>query len=161
MFVFCCISTFCLRCATCIPVIHYIHLCVCACEPQPPLANLDSMFLYIEEVIDVSSRLLSLLDQKQVQPGDPQFLETLCKRHNSTLTAMLMSPSSMNLRFYYIVVTTFSILTGASFLSLSSDIEAAYKEYLANYNNVTVLENSYKQKEELWNEIVNVIKTSA
>lgn len=94
---------------------------------QPPLANLDSMFLYIEEVIDVSGRLLSLLDQKQVQTGDPLFLETLCD----------------------------------SFLSLSSDIEAAYKEYLANYNHVTVVENSYKQKEVLWNEIVKVIKTSA
>ncbi|XP_071313588.1 rho guanine nucleotide exchange factor 37 [Trachinotus anak] len=94
---------------------------------QPPLANLDSMFLYIEEVIDVSSRLLSLLDQKQVQPGDPLFLETLCD----------------------------------SFLSLSADIEAAYKEYLANYNSVTVVENSYKQKEGLWNEIVRVIKASA
>ncbi|XP_053179673.1 rho guanine nucleotide exchange factor 37 [Scomber japonicus] len=94
---------------------------------QPPLANLDSMFLYIEEVIDVSSRLLSLLDQKQVQPGDPLYLETLCD----------------------------------SFLSLSSDIEAAYKEYLANYNHVTVAENSYKQKESLWNDIVRVIKASA
>ncbi|XP_071776342.2 rho guanine nucleotide exchange factor 37 [Centroberyx gerrardi] len=94
---------------------------------QPPLANLDSMFLYIEEVIDVSGRLLSLLDQKQVQPGDPLFLETLCD----------------------------------SFLSLSSDIEAAYKEYLANYNNVTAVENDYKQKEALWTEIVRVIKTSA
>ncbi|KAM4621485.1 rho guanine nucleotide exchange factor 37 [Polymixia lowei] len=94
---------------------------------QPPLANLDSMFLYIEEVMDVSSRLLSLLDQKQVQPGDHLFLETLCD----------------------------------SFLSLSSDIEAAYKEYLANYNHVTNLENSYKQKEALWCEIVKVIKTSA
>ncbi|XP_069566198.1 rho guanine nucleotide exchange factor 37 [Brachyistius frenatus] len=94
---------------------------------QPPLANLDSIFLYIEEVIDVSSRLLSLLDQKQVQSGDPDFLETLCD----------------------------------SFLSLSSDIEAAYKEYLANYNHVTVVENSYKQKEALWNEIVRVIKASA
>ncbi|XP_070693154.1 rho guanine nucleotide exchange factor 37 [Pempheris klunzingeri] len=94
---------------------------------QPPPANLDCMFLYIEDVIDVSSRLLSLLDQKKVQPGDPFYLETLCD----------------------------------SFLSLSSDIEAAYKEYLANYNNVTVQENSYKQKEALWNEIVRVIKTSA
>ncbi|CAK6965374.1 rho guanine nucleotide exchange factor 37 [Scomber scombrus] len=94
---------------------------------QPPLANLDSMFLYIEEVIDVSSRLLSLLDQKQVQPGDPLYLETLCD----------------------------------SFLSLSSDIEAAYKEYLANYNHVTVAENTYKQKESLWNDIVRVIKASA
>nr|XP_019939682.1 PREDICTED: rho guanine nucleotide exchange factor 37 [Paralichthys olivaceus]XP_019939692.1 PREDICTED: rho guanine nucleotide exchange factor 37 [Paralichthys olivaceus]XP_019939702.1 PREDICTED: rho guanine nucleotide exchange factor 37 [Paralichthys olivaceus]XP_019939715.1 PREDICTED: rho guanine nucleotide exchange factor 37 [Paralichthys olivaceus] len=94
---------------------------------QPPLANLDSMFLYIEDVIDVSSRLLNLLDQKQVRPEDPQFLETLC----------------------------------ALFLSLSSDIEAAYKEYLANYNHVTVVENSYKQKEGLWNEIVKVIKASA
>uniref|UniRef100_A0A3Q1HSM8 Uncharacterized protein n=1 Tax=Anabas testudineus TaxID=64144 RepID=A0A3Q1HSM8_ANATE len=94
---------------------------------QPPLANLDSMFLYIEDVIKVSSRLLTLLDQKQMKPGDPLFLETLCN----------------------------------SFLSLSSDIEAAYKEYLANYNNVTVVENSYKQKEVLWNEIVKVIKDSA
>ncbi|KAM9357350.1 rho guanine nucleotide exchange factor 37 [Symphorus nematophorus] len=94
---------------------------------QPPPANLDSMFLYIEDVINVSSRLLSLLDQKRIQPGNPLFLETLCD----------------------------------SFLSLSSDIEAAYKEYLANYNNVTVVENTYKQKEALWNEIVKVIKTSA
>ncbi|XP_074530385.1 rho guanine nucleotide exchange factor 37 [Halichoeres trimaculatus] len=94
---------------------------------QPPLVNLDGMFLHIEEVINVSSRLLSLLDQKQSQPGDPLYLETLCN----------------------------------SFLSLSSDIEAAYREYLANYNYVTVVENSYKQKEALWNEIVKVIKTSA
>lgn len=50
---------------------------------------------------------------------------------------------------------------GDSFLSLSSDIEAAYKEYLANYNNVTLVENSYKQKEALWNEIIKVIKASA
>ncbi|XP_029918116.1 rho guanine nucleotide exchange factor 37 isoform X2 [Myripristis murdjan] len=94
---------------------------------QPPLANLDSMFLHIEDVIAVSGRLLSLLDQKQVQPGDPLFLETLCD----------------------------------AFLSLSSDIEAAYREYLANYNNVTSVENSYKQKEALWSEIVKVIKNSA
>ncbi|XP_020493165.1 rho guanine nucleotide exchange factor 37 [Labrus bergylta] len=94
---------------------------------QPPLTNLDSMFQYIEDVINVSSRLLSLLDQKQIQPGDPLYLETLCE----------------------------------SFLSLSSDIEAAYREYLANYNNVTVTENSYKQKEALWNDIVRIIKTSA
>ncbi|CAJ1059192.1 rho guanine nucleotide exchange factor 37 [Xyrichtys novacula] len=94
---------------------------------QPPLTNLDSMFLHIEDVINVSSRLLSLLDQKQIQPGDSLYLETLCN----------------------------------SFLSLSSDIEAAYKEYLSNYNHVTVVENSYKQKEALWNEIVKVIKSSA
>lgn len=94
---------------------------------QPPPANLDSMFLYIEEVIDVSSRLLSLLDQKKIQPSDPLYLQTLCD----------------------------------SFLSLTSDIEAAYKEYLANYSQVTVVENSYKQKETLWNEIVKVIKASA
>lgn len=36
---------------------------------QPPPAGLDSMFLHIEEVIDVSSQLLSLPDQKQLQPG--------------------------------------------------------------------------------------------
>ncbi|KAM4555280.1 LOW QUALITY PROTEIN: rho guanine nucleotide exchange factor 37 [Odontesthes bonariensis] len=94
---------------------------------QPPPDNLDSMFLYIEDVMDVSSRLLSLLDQRQVQPSDPPFLETLCD----------------------------------SFLSLSSDIEASYKEYLANYNHVTEVENSFKQKEALWNEIIRVIKASA
>ncbi|KAK5864321.1 hypothetical protein PBY51_015573 [Eleginops maclovinus] len=92
---------------------------------QPPPANLDSMFLFIEEVIHVSSRLISLMDQKQ--PGDPLYLQTLCD----------------------------------SFLSLSADIEAAYKEYLSNYSNVTVLENSYKQKEALWDDIVRVIKASA
>ncbi|XP_027133547.1 rho guanine nucleotide exchange factor 37 [Larimichthys crocea] len=94
---------------------------------QPPPADLDSMFLYIDDVIDVSGRLISLLDQKQVKPGDPRFLQTLCD----------------------------------SFLSLSSDIETAYREYLANYNNITVLENSYKQKEALWNDIVRIIKSSA
>lgn len=55
----------------------------------------------------------------------------------------------------------FALLTGDSFLSLSSDIETAYREYLANYNNITVLENSYKQKEALWNDIVRIIKSSA
>lgn len=48
--------------------------------PKPPPAGLDSMFLHIEEVIDVSSRLLSLLDQKQLQSGEPDFLQSLCKR---------------------------------------------------------------------------------
>ncbi|KAF3838890.1 hypothetical protein F7725_010658 [Dissostichus mawsoni] len=80
---------------------------------QPPPAGLDNMFLFIEEVMDVSSRLLCLMDQKQ--PEDPLYLQTLCE----------------------------------SFLSLSADIEASYKEYLSNYSNVTVLENSYKQKEML------------
>ncbi|KAL3972589.1 hypothetical protein ACER0C_023796 [Sarotherodon galilaeus] len=93
----------------------------------PPPAGLDSMFLHVEEVIDVSSRLLSLLDQKQLQPGEPDFLQSLCD----------------------------------SFLSLSSEIEAAYKEYLAHYNHVTEVENSYKQKEALWNEVVRVIKAAA
>ncbi|XP_057706867.1 rho guanine nucleotide exchange factor 37 [Corythoichthys intestinalis] len=94
---------------------------------QPPLANLDSMFLYVEDLMDVSRRFLSLLDQKQLRSGEPLFLEALCD----------------------------------SFLSLSSEIEAAYKEYLANYNRITIVENSYKQKEALWNQIVQVIKTSA
>lgn len=58
--------------------IHTGRSLVCF-PPQPPPADLDSLFLYIEDVIDVSSRLLSLLDQKQVQPGDPLFLQTLCK----------------------------------------------------------------------------------
>lgn len=40
-------------------------------------------------------------------------------------------------------------------------MEAAYKEYLANYSNVTQLEDEYKQKEALWNDIVRVVKTSA
>ncbi|XP_033991318.1 rho guanine nucleotide exchange factor 37 [Trematomus bernacchii] len=92
---------------------------------QPPPAGLDNMFLFIEEVMDVSSRLLSLMDQKQ--PEDPLYLQSLCE----------------------------------SFLSLSADIEASYKEYLSNYSNVTVLENSYKQKEMLWDDIVRVIKASA
>ncbi|XP_061542027.1 LOW QUALITY PROTEIN: rho guanine nucleotide exchange factor 37 [Phycodurus eques] len=94
---------------------------------QPPPANLDSIFLYVEDVMDVSGRLLSLLDQKNLQPGEPLFLEALCE----------------------------------TFLSLSSNIEAAYKEYLANYNQVIVVENSYKQKEALWDQIVKVIKASA
>nr|XP_040028935.1 rho guanine nucleotide exchange factor 37 isoform X2 [Gasterosteus aculeatus aculeatus]XP_040028936.1 rho guanine nucleotide exchange factor 37 isoform X2 [Gasterosteus aculeatus aculeatus]XP_040028937.1 rho guanine nucleotide exchange factor 37 isoform X2 [Gasterosteus aculeatus aculeatus] len=94
---------------------------------QPPPANLDSMFLDIEEVMDVSSRLLNLLDQGQVRPGEPLFLQTLCD----------------------------------SFLSLSADIEAAYREYLSNYSQVTVLEDSYKQKEALWNDIIRVVKSSA
>ncbi|KAM6977886.1 LOW QUALITY PROTEIN: rho guanine nucleotide exchange factor 37 [Aplochiton taeniatus] len=94
---------------------------------QPPLPNLASMFLYIEEVMDVSGRLLSLLDQKRVRPGDPLFLETLCD----------------------------------SFLSLSSDIESAYREYLANYTNVTTMENSYRQSEERWSHVISIIKSSA
>ncbi|KAK5617224.1 hypothetical protein CRENBAI_010332, partial [Crenichthys baileyi] len=94
---------------------------------QPPPPDLDSMFLYIEEVMDVSSRLLSMLDQKQLTADNPDFLENLC----------------------------------VSFLSLSSDIEAAYKEYLWNYNHISLLENSYKQKEALWNDIIKIIKSSA
>ncbi|XP_067375404.1 rho guanine nucleotide exchange factor 37 isoform X2 [Channa argus] len=53
---------------------------------QPPPPNLDSMFLYIEDVIDVSSRFLSLLDQKQMQPGDPVFLTTLSDKYKKTET---------------------------------------------------------------------------
>ncbi|KAJ8338491.1 hypothetical protein SKAU_G00374570 [Synaphobranchus kaupii] len=92
---------------------------------QPALANLEAMFLYIEEVIDVSGRLLSLLDQ--TPHSEPSFLQSLCD----------------------------------AFLSLTADIEMAYREYLANYNNVTAQENIYKQKEAIWNEMVKVIKTSA
>ncbi|XP_068596744.1 rho guanine nucleotide exchange factor 37 [Brachionichthys hirsutus] len=94
---------------------------------QPPPPHLDSLFLHIEDVMDASGRLLSLLDQKRLQPGDPLFLRTLCD----------------------------------AFLGLSSDIEAAYREYLANYNTVTALESGYKQQEALWKEVVHVIKTSA
>ncbi|XP_023650760.1 rho guanine nucleotide exchange factor 37 isoform X1 [Paramormyrops kingsleyae] len=92
---------------------------------QPPLDNLDSMFLHIDGVIDMSRCLLSLLEQTEV--SDPDFLRVLCE----------------------------------AFLSLRSDMEKAYKEYLANYNIITSLENSYKQKEALWPEIVMVIKSSA
>lgn len=53
------------------------------------------------------------------------------------------------------------LLAGDSFLSLSADIEAAYREYLSNYSQVTVLEDSYKQKEALWNDIIRVVKSSA
>lgn len=64
-------------------------------------------------------------------------------------------------QFVVMFLIFFALLTGDSFLSLSSDIETAYREYLANYNNITVLENSYKQKEALWNDIVRIIKSSA
>ncbi|XP_063044799.1 rho guanine nucleotide exchange factor 37 isoform X2 [Engraulis encrasicolus] len=94
---------------------------------EPPLPNLCGMFQHIEEVMDVSSRLLRLLEQPKTQPSDPSFLQHLCD----------------------------------SFLSLSQDIEMAYKEYLADYSNVTALENSYKQKEAQWAEMVTVVKTSA
>ncbi|KAL4631538.1 hypothetical protein GN956_G15553 [Arapaima gigas] len=92
---------------------------------QPPLVNLDTMFLHIPEVMNVSGRLLSLLDQ--AQPSDPGFLSLLCN----------------------------------AFQSLRTDMEAAYREYLSNYNNVTALENSYKQKGAVWQEVVKVVKTSA
>ncbi|KAG7329337.1 hypothetical protein KOW79_007511 [Hemibagrus wyckioides] len=94
---------------------------------QPPLANLDGMFQHIDKVMDVSGRLLNLLDQAQVKRSDPQYLETLC----------------------------------GSFLHMTEDIEMAYKEYLANYNNITAIENDYKQKEAQWMEMVKVIKSSA
>ncbi|XP_051514813.1 rho guanine nucleotide exchange factor 37-like isoform X2 [Myxocyprinus asiaticus] len=94
---------------------------------QHPPPNLNNMFQHIDEVMDVSSRLLNLLDQAKIQLSNPKYLETLCD----------------------------------SFLSLSQDIEMAYKEYLANYNNITALENSYKQKETLWIEMVKIIKSSA
>ncbi|TWW55479.1 hypothetical protein D4764_09G0005280 [Takifugu flavidus] len=45
---------------------------------QPPPPDLDSLFVHIEDVMDVSRRLLSLLDQEPLGPGDPLFLETLC-----------------------------------------------------------------------------------
>lgn len=44
---------------------------------------------------------------------------------------------------------------------MTEDIEMAYKEYLANYNNITAIENGYKQKEAQWMEMVKVIKSSA
>ncbi|KAM9470424.1 rho guanine nucleotide exchange factor 37 isoform 1-T4 [Clarias gariepinus] len=94
---------------------------------QPPLANLDGMFQHIDEVMDVSGQLLSALDQAQMKPSDPQYLETLCD----------------------------------IFLRMSEDIEMAYKEYLANYNNITAIEDGYKQKEAQWLEMVKVIKSSA
>lgn len=50
---------------------------------QPPLTNLDGMFQHIDKVMDVSGRLLSLLDQAQVKRSDPQYLETLCKYYRN------------------------------------------------------------------------------
>lgn len=94
---------------------------------EPPLPNLDGMFQNIDEVMDVSARLLSLLDRTEMKPSDAGYLQFLCD----------------------------------SFLNLSRDIEMAYKEYLANYNNITALENSYKQQEAQWAEMVKVVKTSA
>ena len=47
--------------------------------PQPPLPNLDGMFQHIGEVMDVSARLLSLLEQTQMHPSDPEFLQFLCE----------------------------------------------------------------------------------
>ncbi|XP_052431224.1 rho guanine nucleotide exchange factor 37-like [Carassius gibelio] len=112
--------------------LKHLHLCTVTIHSnlqklQPPPPNLENMFQHIDEVMDVSSRLLSLLDQTQIHHSDPKYLETLCD----------------------------------SFLSLSQDIEMAYKEYLANYNNITALENSYKQKEALWVEMVRIVKSSA
>lgn len=52
---------------------------VSVCPLQPPPADLDSLFLYVEDVMDVSSRLLSLLDQQQLACGDPLYLQTLCE----------------------------------------------------------------------------------
>lgn len=52
---------------------------VSVCPLQPPPADLDSLFLYIEDVMDVSGRLLSLVDQRQLGPGDPLYLQTLCE----------------------------------------------------------------------------------
>ncbi|XP_062855711.1 rho guanine nucleotide exchange factor 37 [Trichomycterus rosablanca] len=94
---------------------------------QPPLVNLDGMFQHVDKVMDLSGRFLSLLDQVQMKPSDPQYLENLC----------------------------------GSFLRLSPDIESAYKEYLANYGNVTAIENGYKQNEAQWADMVKVIKSSA
>ncbi|KAK3535843.1 hypothetical protein QTP70_021156 [Hemibagrus guttatus] len=48
-----------------------------------------------------------------------------------------------------------------SFLHMTENIEMAYKEYLSNYNNITAIENGYKQKEAQWMEMVKVIKSSA
>lgn len=49
------------------------------CPLQPPPPDLDSLFVHIEDVMDVSSCLLSLLDQEQLGPGDPLFLQMLCE----------------------------------------------------------------------------------
>lgn len=94
---------------------------------QPPLSNLDGMFQHLDEVIDVSSRLLNTLDSAPMPTTHPDFLYFLCE----------------------------------CFLSLSHDIELAYKEYLANYNNITALENTFKQNASQWASMVKIIKTSA
>lgn len=62
-------------------IMHILH------PLQPPLAHLEGMFQHIDKVMDVSSRLLSIMDQAQIKPSDPQYLETLCKcyRKNQTV----------------------------------------------------------------------------
>ncbi|KAJ0002506.1 hypothetical protein NQD34_007655 [Periophthalmus magnuspinnatus] len=94
---------------------------------QPPLVNVDCLFEHLPEVVSVTSRLLDSVDQDQLQPGDPNFLQNFCN----------------------------------AFLSLSSDMEMAYKEYLSNYNQVTTWEVNCKQKEALWDQVVKVLKSSA
>lgn len=111
--------------------LKYLQICTVTIRSnlqklQPPLVNLDGMFQNIDKVMDVSVRLLSILDQAHMKPSDPKYLETLC----------------------------------GSFLHMSEDIEMAYKEYLTNYNNITAIEESYKQKEAQWLEMEKVIKSS-
>lgn len=63
------------------------------CPLQPPPPDLDSLFLHIEDVMDVSSRLLSLVDQEQLGAGDPLYLQTLCE--NLGDVPPLIGPSSL------------------------------------------------------------------
>ena len=115
---------------------------------QPPPAHLDSLFLHTEDVMDVSRRLLGLLERTRLEPGDPLYLQALCER--------LVRPAAMGP-----AADRCSSAAGRAFLSLSADMEAAYREYLAAYGAVPALESSYKQEEELWAQMVAVIKAAA
>nr|XP_015205525.1 PREDICTED: rho guanine nucleotide exchange factor 37 isoform X2 [Lepisosteus oculatus] len=92
---------------------------------QPPLGNVEGVFSNVDDVIEVSSCLLSLLEQKE--PTDPEFLSALC----------------------------------SAFLSLREDMEMVYREYCASYNTIVAMETSFRQREGLWQAVVNTIKTSA
>ncbi|MEQ2178436.1 hypothetical protein GOODEAATRI_013994, partial [Goodea atripinnis] len=61
------------------------------------------MFLYIEEVMDVSSRLLSMLDQKQLTPDNPDFLENLFNA--TSLSFFLVMPVQRIARYPLLLQT--------------------------------------------------------
>ncbi|XP_055015134.1 rho guanine nucleotide exchange factor 37 isoform X2 [Boleophthalmus pectinirostris] len=45
---------------------------------QPPLLNVEPLFEHLPGVVSVTSQLLNSVDQEQLQPGDPDFLQNFC-----------------------------------------------------------------------------------